>query len=327
MLLKSKKNIGIIIVFVICMFVSKAVFDHTKQPLSYYQSQDIHSHWQASKDILNGKNPYIPILNSDMEKNNKYPTYLAGFYYLIAPTVKNYKNFNDWIEMWKIVSVIFYGLVGFLIFYNSHKNSKTFPGLLLAGIWFFNRWSIYLAITLSMDTIPIFLLLLSLTIINTYPKKSLVIFGTQLALKHLTIFLLPLFIIKTAKKGTVENIKNLLLIIVPMLIVSIVFLIKSPSAYLKSVLFTGTRLAETHFTVTSLTVGEIFKVEGLNERLPILFFVSIVYYLLATKRISFIVSVILIMLISITFNPIFFLQYQAWFIGVLLFWIGESTRE
>ena len=327
MILKVKLNIFIIIVAISCIILSFLIFTKSKQSENYYKSQDIYQHYKVSTLILKGENPYLPILNSNMKKNEKYPTYLAGFYYLMAPTVKIYPEFNSWLDFWKLVTTFFYAFVGFLIFYNAHKNKKTTLGVILALIWFFNRWSIYLVTTLSMDTITIALLLLSLTLIHSKPKLSLLTLGIQLSLKHLTIFLLPIFLLQTYNKSLKSNISKTSFAILPILLTSLAFLINSPSAYLKSVLFSATRLAESHFTVLSLTVGELFKFDGITERLPILVGVTFIYFAFMFRKINFLLSIVLVLLISITFNPVFFLQYQAWSIAVLLFYFASEVNS
>ncbi|MDA1338443.1 MAG: hypothetical protein O2871_03695, partial [bacterium] len=230
MLSKCKLNIFLIIVAIFCLSLSFIVFSKSKQTENYYKSQDIYQHFKVSKLILKGGNPYLPILNSDMKRNEKYPTYLAGFYYLMAPTVKIYPEFNSWLDFWKLVTTVFYALVGFLIFYNSYKNKKTTLGIILALIWFFNRWSIYLVTTLSMDTITIALLLLAISLIYSKPKLALLTLGIQLSLKHLTVFLLPIFLLQTYNKSLKSNISKTSFAITPILLTSSIFLIKSPSA-------------------------------------------------------------------------------------------------
>ena len=318
MLLKVRKYL-VLIVAILCLVLSTIIFKFTPQTTSYYKEQDIYAHYKASGDIAKGTNPYLAILNSNMQTNNKYSTYMAGFYYLILPTVKIYPDFNNWINFWKTITIIFYSCVGFLIFYNAYKKTNVLLAVVLALVWFFNRWSIYLATTL------IFLLLLTLILIKSKPKLSLLTFGIQIALKHLTLFLLPLMLIQTAQKNIKITLKHTLLVLIPALIVSIKFLIQSPTAYLQSVLFTTTRIAEDHFKVTSLSVGEIFNLYGIYERLPMVFAIFFVYYLFAKKKIEFYLSVVLVLLISITFNPVFFLQYEAWFIAVLLFYLAKVS--
>jgi len=327
MLLKSRKNIISILFAFICLSLSFVIISRSFQTYSYYKSQDIYAHFKTSKKILNGKNPYLPILKSDMKQNNKYPTYFAGFYYLIMPTIKLYPDFNIWIHLWQKFIIIFYALVGFLIYYRTKKNSNYFIAITLSLIWLVNRWSIYLATTLSMDTLGIALLLLSLILIDYKQKLALLIFGLQIAIKHLTIFLLPLFLIKTKKNSLKNNFYNLLLILLPVIVVSIQFLLNNPNAYLKSILFTATRISESHFNVLSLTVGQIFQFQGLLERLPILIGISFIYITFLSKKTNFILSIIMILMISITFNPVFFLQYQAWFIAILLFYLSDIKKS
>jgi len=324
MILKVKLNIFIIIVAISCIILSFLVFTKSKQSEHYYKSQDIYQHYKVSKLILKGENPYLPILNSNMKKNEKYPTYLAGFYYLMAPTVKIYPEFTNWISFWKVIATISYAGVGFLIFENARKNGKTAIGIALAMVWLFNRWALYLATTLSADVIAILLLLISLKIINTKQKTSLFIFGIHLAIKHLTLFLLPLYILKNTKLNFKNIIKNIAFVLLPIILISVQFLITSPIAYLQSILFSATRFADNHFKVISLSIGEIFNFYGIYERFPMIVAICFIYLLFAKKKIEFHLSVLLILLISITFNPVFFLQYESWFIAVLLFYLANA---
>ena len=323
--MSSKVKNYIISAFVVlfCLITSFLIFKLSFQKTSYYIQQGIYEHYKVSNLILQGQNPYQAIIGSDMLRNNKYPTYFAGFYYLIMPTVATFASFNNWINFWQIVCIILYASIGFLIFYNTSKNDKTALGIVLAIVWLCNRWSLYLATTLSADLVAILLLLISLILINTKQKTSLFMYGVHLSIKHLTLFLLPLYILNDTKLNFKNITKNIAFVLFPIVLISFQFLITSPVAYLQSILFSATRFADNHFKVTSFSIGEIFNLYGVYERLPMIIAIFFIYWLFAKKKIAFDLSVLLILLISITFNPVFFLQYEAWFIAVLLFYLAK----
>jgi uncharacterized membrane protein len=216
---------------------------------------DVFYVWVEGQRILHGVNPYSRVLDGDMENNAKYATYFPGYYWLSALTQwLGFDAFPDWMRVWNIALYVFHLAVGFLIFFILSSYGLNVLGAFGALFWWFNRWSLYAVQASFLESVPLFFLVLSLSLFRRREKLSLALFGVSLALKQIAIFLLPVYLIWVwqRERSLKEVALALGLIALPTLLVAAPFIVWDPEGFLKSIALSATRHGETHFLIAGL---------------------------------------------------------------------------
>src|SRR5436309_1476831 len=69
--------------------------------------EDIFHVWRDSRRIAEGHDPYARILGGDMRVNQKYATYLPGFYLVVAAatSVAGTLEFDEWLAAWRPIAL------------------------------------------------------------------------------------------------------------------------------------------------------------------------------------------------------------------------------
>ena len=288
--------------------------------------QDIYYLWQEGGRILAGGNPYERVLSGNMLENDKYATHFPLFYLLASATqLGGLRAYPDWIAFWRFIFLFFNIGVATVIFYLHYRAEQIVLALFATLLWFFNRWTLYVAWIGHVDFITIFLLLVSLLVLRRYKWLALVLFSLSLAIKHLAIFLAPLYLIwiwQTAKKDRGWNVFFAALVIasVPMFF-SVPFIIWNAEAFFRSIVFSVTREAA-GLVPPSLDV--ITNMIGVTARIPMFVLMLIIYLGVFYKRISIFASVLMTMLVFVSFSPVLFPQYWTWIIPFVS--LSVSTR-
>jgi uncharacterized membrane protein len=153
------------------------------------------------------------------------------------------------------------------------------------------------------------------------PRLSLLAFSVSLGIKQIAIFLLPLYLIYLWINGDKdERIKDvawgLLIILSVPVLTSLPFLIWNAEGFLKSIMFSATRLGSLHIDgAPSLDVilsQDLPWLVGLKAKLLMLSLVGLIYLSFWRETISILASAALVMMVFLYFNSVLFLQYFVW---------------
>ncbi len=285
---------------------------------------DTYYSWIEGRRILEGQNPYERILHGDMEENKKYSTYFPLFYEISALVQKMGLNqYQHWIDFWRYFFMA--GNIGIGLALCAFIYSKRTWALALLALpfWYFNRWTLHSSATVALDFIPIFFVILSLGLFEKRRKTSLLLFGLSLAIKQIAIFMAPLYLVweyRQSRSWKKTFMAGFWIAIIPLL-ASIPFLFWSAEGFVKSIAFSGTRIALNHFGAESIDV--IFNVSGLVARIPFLIMLLAAYFTAWQKSVGRYGASMLVMGIFLAFNSVLFTHYPTWLMPLLPLAAGE----
>jgi hypothetical protein len=189
--------------------------------------------------------------------------------------------------------------------------------------WYFNRWTLSSSATVALDFIPILFMLLSLVFFKRYRRTSLLLYSFSIATKQIDIFLVPLYLIweysetRSIKKTMLAG---LWIASVPFL-ASLPFLFWNAEGFVKSISFSATRAASTHFAAPS--IDDVLNLRGLPARLPMLLMLLLGYLASCQRSMGRYGAAMMIMAIFIAFNSVLFQHYPVWLMPLLPLAVGE----
>lgn len=287
---------------------------------------DIYFSYVEGQRLLNGENPYARILAGDMRQNQKYATYFPVFYELSALSQKmGLASEESWIAFWRMVFMGFEFATAILLYLLLTKRNLLWAGVFAAAFWLFNRWTLNVVQLQNLDFIPIFLLLLSL---DLFPRKkwlSLFLFSLSLGFKQIAIFAAPIYLIwvfqMTGKDWLRQLFKSGLVIASVPFVTAIPFLLWDAKAFIKSILFSATRLSGSYSEVAS--IDTLMKWDGLPGRAVMLILIAFVYLLVFQKQTQKYFSIFLVLMVFIAFNNSLFPQYVLWAIPLFLLTLAD----
>ncbi len=279
--------------------------------------KDIFFLHREGKRLLELKNPYIRVLRGDMLNNEKYATLFPFFYELSAGVqLLGLHDFLDWLTFWKMIFLFAYVGIALLLFWLAYKKGFTSLALFGAFFWLFNRWTILMIVDADIDFVPIFFLIGSLILLPRNDRMAFLFFGLSLAIKQISIFILPIFLIWAWQSAESDHIKYLLkaavwIAIIPF-ITSLPFLIWNFEAFTKSILFSATRLAYAANKTPSLDA--LLDWGGLLGKMPMLLLMLLIYLHFWSCRVKPLTAALLVMAVFVGFNSVFFSTYMVWLI-------------
>jgi len=172
------------------------------------------------------------------------------------------------------------------------------------------------------DFLPILCLLGSLLLFDTRRRASLLLFGLSLAWKHIAVLAAPLYLVWTWRKASdpTARLREAAgaagwIALVPGLL-SLPFLAWNAEAFVRSILFSVTRNADSH--VNAFSFDAQLGLTGVPARLPMLLLVALVLVAAARGEIGRYLAVLLVFATFMDFNTVFFLQYVAWTVPFLV---------
>jgi len=296
------------------------------------EEQDIYLVYKEGRNLSQGENPYARAAETEeIRWNSELPTYLPIIYYGSWLTHEmGFTKIFPWLGVWRRVFLFFNLATAYLLFNTSHHRYKaTVLGIFAALFWLFNRWTLHVTTIYHFNFIPIFFLVLSLSLL---PKRKIVaylFFGLSLGLKHNAIFLTPIFLIwawQESKEKPIQSvlIAGLTIASVPLL-ASLPFIILNPEGFFKSLLISLTRFPETQLGVLSLDafMGWI----GLPAKIPMLVMLFITYWMAWRGKLKPFTAGLLVMLVFVNFHSILFRHYMAWVIPLLPLTVAETLME
>jgi hypothetical protein len=279
--------------------------------------EDIYYVWLEGDRLASGDNPYKYILDSNLVVNEKYASYLP-FYYILGALVQSlgFTSFSNWIFFFKIFSAIFYLLIGWTLYLIFRQKSFVFA-LFSSAYWLFNHWTIYVIYVVHIDFAPVFFLLISLIYIDKNENLSLYSLGLSLSMKHLAVFLIPLFLLHYYKKNNSTSIRELyrptIKIVTIPVVISIPFMIWNFKGFILSMLFSGTRLQEEAYDSISPYIGSDFVfIIGIIVRMGMFLLMFGAYKFYNDEKIGKYVTAFLVITLFIELNVFTFEQYNVW---------------
>jgi uncharacterized membrane protein len=302
-------------------------------PSDSLKQEDIYFIWLEGKRIITGENPYARVLLGDMRVNDKYATYFPLAYLFSALVQKlGFPDFRDWLYLWRPISFAFHiGIVALILRYFQMRGLWIL-GFVASIIILLGRWSIYIVRIHHLEFAAIFFLVFSLVLLKEKTKLSLLMFSISLAIKHIAIFLLPLYLIYLWKNGANNRqAKDLvfgffIILSIPFL-TSLPFLIWNAEGFFKSILFSATRFENSHIKETP-SVDVIFSqkftwIVGLRAKFLMLFLMGMLYLSFLKEKVSMFLSSTITMTIFLYFNSVLFLQYFLWPLCIVPFALVE----
>ena len=285
---------------------------------------DTYYSWVEGRRIIRGQNPYERILHGGMDENNKYATYFPLFYEASALVQRlGIRQYHDWISFWRyffLAANLAIGLVLGVLLYSR----RTWALALLAMVfWYFNRWTLNASSTVALDFIPILLMVLSLALFHRYRRTSLLLYGLSLAIKQIAIFLAPLYLIweyQQTRSIRKTIIAGLWIVGIPLL-VSLPFMFWNLEGFLKSISFSATRVALTHFAADS--IDAVLNLNGLIARIPLLTVLGAAYLATWQRSMGRYGAAMMVMAIFMGFNSVLFAHYPVWLMPLLPLAAGE----
>lgn len=296
------------------------------------RGDDIYYSFVEGQRIVNGENPYARIMKGNMRDNDKYATYLPGFY-LASAAVQwaGLSDFPSWLGLWRKIFAAFHLGVGALLLWAFWSVRRPWLGIAASAFWVFNRWSLLVLYIAHLDTMAIFFLVLALLLLRRYPLAAFLSLGVSLAIKQIAVFVVPLFFLwMWLESSPAQRTRRLVwatlaLAAVP-LAASVPFLLWNAKGFVFSLLFSATRAPSAHLGMEG--VDPFIESDGLFARLPMLLLLGAVYAGYYLRRIPLPVALISAMTVFVSYNPVLFRQYVSWVLPLVpLLWIEWNENN
>ncbi|HSX39742.1 MAG TPA: hypothetical protein VLI92_04120 [Candidatus Saccharimonadales bacterium] len=333
---------SIALIFITVIIVNKSNYIKSYNLLDH----DIYYEFNQAIEIKDGINPYQRILRGDLYHNNKYATLLPSYYYfLLGIAAFSQFTFKGFVDNYRSVLLLF-EFIGFgVIYLKFRENDQKALGLFAASFFLLNRWTIGNVALLKQDVIAITLLLLSLYFLDKKTRLAYLFFGLSLAIKHLGLLALPIYIapLLFKKRSLKDFLLDILVMLFPIMSFSIIYLIWNFKAFIYSMLFSITRKNDS--TTGSITTGYENLLTDSNmafsssysmfslliPRLPLLVFSVFNLVLYFAKKINWSLYIMFAFIVFVALNPVYFDQYITWITPLIAFtaldWKKSNTNS
>ena len=317
-----------ILVLILTVFLIFQVNKSNRKEIWEFDGSDIYYEYNQALRFGSGENPYKRILEHDLLVNRKYATLFPLYYYFLFGIVKLSEfNFETFLDNYRTILYIAEIGVGVFIYLLFKREGKPVAGYLAGTFYMFNRWVIKSIADGKQDTIAIMFLVMAIYFLTSKNKKlkiwSFFIYGISMGIKHIGVFLGPIFILPLIKGDLdlKEFLKGIALFLVPTIGAGLYVIIDSPKAFFYSMLFSFTRepsKADVAFGYRDLLVLYNVGVEKnsiffyLLPRLPLVLFSLLNTVLLWLRKIPIYVYCLTSTFIFIAFNPVLTTQYFVW---------------
>jgi uncharacterized membrane protein len=288
---------------------------------------DIYFMWLEGERLANGINPYERILSGDMEHNKKYPTYMPTIYVAFAAAYwGGHHDFELFLRRWRQACVAFIVAVGAVLYGFVQARRGAAVALMVALFWMFNRWTLHNLNNAAVEGLAILLLIASLLLVRRNLSAALMLFGVSLSVKHMALFLAPLYLIWAWHQADDKRFWGMLkasalLACVPVLI-SLPFLIWEPEGFVRSMLFSATRLAPGG-SLRSLDVR--LGMVGIIGKLPMLGLLCVLYFAAWRRNLGHFEAALAGVSVFVLFNSVFFSQYICWLVPLVCLVACDTT--
>ena len=327
------------------LFIAFRVYEKNKKEIG--PRRDIAVEFTTGIELKEGVNPYVKVkeYGYDLLRNRKYNEKLPAYYFfLLAIAWISKFDFETYITIFRywIYSAAFIAAIFTYLAFRD-KNQKIM-GFTAAAFLLFNRWTLLNIKDVKSDMLAIAFLLAALYFLNKKPKLSFLLYGLSLGMKHVAIFVFPVFLLPFLHKQIKLNkyIENVSYSLIPTLLPSIIFIIQDIKSFALSLLFSVTRSPSSTNSSVPFGYDQIlikFNPTGIGfltpffymlPRLPLILFTSLLVFLLVTKRIRPSLFVFGCFLVFGTFNPVVLDQYFTWVSSFALYaavdYLGDKRQ-
>jgi hypothetical protein len=313
-----------LVVAVFAVIVVAAMAMHISQWKDEYLGSDIRSIYDMSRELSLGANPYERILPGQRD-DHKFATYLPLFYIFGALIHKlGAQDYIPWIQVWRVFNLAANVGIGTLLFAALYQRRLPLVALFATLFWFFNRWTLYITVNAQIDLLPVFFLVASLLVFRTSRRLSFLLLGISLALKHIGIFVAPLYLIWIWQSSDHHRLRQVVrgaawIAAIPV-IVSLPFIFWDAESFRASMIYSLDREATNHFKVASL--DELLTVmypwfTGILTRLPMIAMMLLIYLGAQRRQIPLFLAVLLVISVFIDFGSVLFRQYLTWLVPLV----------
>ena len=292
-------------------------------------NRDIYAIYVEGMRVADGDNPYTRIHEGDMRKNKKYPTYFPLIYYYFAGI--HWLGATSWeaqFKIWSSVYLISYFLMGVALFAFVRLRGGYLLALTSVLLVLYSRWGLYVTEYATTDASGIWPMIVALHMLARSRQMGASLFlGLSIAIKHLAIFVAPLFAIiavfhSTDRKPTWgRGIWVCAAIAALPVLLSLPFLVDDPAGIFKSILFSATRDG----TGSIKSMDALTRLDGLVARLPMVGMLVICYIVAIRQKVPAACGALLIMSVFLGFNSVYFPQYQIWIAALVPCAIAEAV--
>lgn len=310
------------------IFTGFIVLSNNAFSLEFYNNTDVQRGFHRGLDVLHGVNSYLDFNPNNMLTQEKVPGFFPLYFLFMAFVTKlSSSSFVLFIDNLRIIIFFCYSALGVLVYLKLRPLNKVLAILGMA-LFMFNRWTLADVIYLKQESYVLLLLLISLMLLNKNKYLSYFLYGVATAIKHLSLLLLPIYLInivfnneKTIKQKVQHIALSLMLMSIPIVIPSIPYLIDSPSHFINSIAFNVTRESESDINAKlgfdKLLV--LYNQDRVNPlllvlpRLPMLIMFGLLIYIFYIGKINLWLYALLAYGIFIGLNPTLYTQYYVWF--------------
>ena len=325
---KLIRRSSLAIIAILAILVEILIGGLFSEPAEFLAQEDIYYVWLEGKRISDGVNPYEFVLDGDFLNNEKYAAYLP-FFYLISALFHTVgiTSFTYWIIIMRFVMTIFYIGIAYQLFLTLYRRSLPFA-VFATIYWLFNRWTLIVVYVVHIDFPPLFFLIYSLQNFDKNKNRSLFALGLSLSMKHMAIFLVPLYLILLYRDKSIKDFQEYIvnvgkIVIIPLLL-SIPFIIWNLKAFVYSMIFSGTRVSDQVYDELHNALGdETLLAFSVANRLFMILIMLFVYFFFIQRRIGRFTTSFLILVTFIEFNVVLFDQYRVWRVALLPFIFEE----
>lgn len=284
------------------------------------EKRDIYALWQDGQRLLRHKNPYARILSDQSGINRKYATYFPFFYILSAGSQMIVTNYPQFIAFWRAVSFVFYVAIGVVLALPFFRREWMVWSAFVLLLWLFNRWTLKSVELVNIDFLAILPLLASLLVMDRYRRVSLLLFGLSLAIKQVGIFLVPLYLVwgwneSDARSRVRRTLITAVWIAIIPAVMSLPCFIWGPAAFVKSILFSVVRNDD--FRIPAESLDDLLNWPRLCGKAIMLGMMALVYASAYQNRLGRSTAALMVMVVFVAFNAIWFTQYEVWAMALL----------
>ncbi len=294
-------------------------------------SNDIPHIWAEGMNLAEGRNPYASIRGSDMLRaQDYYAIYLPGFYILTAGTYfLGLRQFQDWIPYWFTLCILMHWMAGALVWEFAWRQGNFWLGLPLAAFLWLNRWALATLCVPGLECAILLAISVAVLLYATHKRASFLVLGLSLAIKQAAVFVVPLFLVwawrdASPDRRLKETARAALLICGIPIAVSVPFFFWSPSDFLRSILFSVSRVAESEFHAPSIEA--YWGLESSAGKLPMLALFATIYWAALKGHIGRFVSIFFVFAVYACFSPVLFSQYMHWMVALVPLAVLEASR-
>ncbi len=328
-----KPNRAIVLTVAIAIGIATVAIHHLWELKGFERliHSDIYNVWNEGRKLYAGTNPYTRIIGRSLRDNDNYPTYLP-FTYLFSAALQHFeiREFPDFLTIWRRINLASHLGLGLLTFYIYNRQRKPLAGLIACSILLLGRWSAYIIDVQHLEFPAILAIVAAGHQLNRRPTLSALLFSLSLCIKHISIILLPCFLLGLLAASAGLNIRAKSMRILRYCLVafalpaalSLPFLHNSPDGFVLSMLFSASRGTSSHGIATGT---EMILLSVDQTRLLMLGLFVMGWIVQAKQRMNIWFASTLILLIFLQFSPVVFAQYYIWITAFLLIGFAYLT--